>query len=147
MPSLSNQANGPPSLIQGEPLVDDDETLDGPGEGDDPLTAQRKWTRSLTRGQRELDAQAYDDAVVSFERAIAYNPSDAQSYGGLGAAQLGRGKWREAVRAYRKAVELSPFDAAFRAGLGRAYEKIGNPRLAAKAYGWAQKLDPTVSLK
>ncbi len=138
----------PPLLV--DPVLDpvlDDDTLDGPSDGDsdDTPTKQRRGTRALMRAQRQLADQEYDAAAFNFERAIEYNPHDSVAYAGLGAAQLGRGKWGEAVRAYRKAVALSPYQAELRAALGRAYEQGGKPRMAARAYRRALKLDPTVS--
>lgn len=82
---------------------------------------QRKWMRAMHRAEERLAAEAYESAVISFKRAVSYNPDDPRAYAGLGEAYLRLGKRAESVRVLRKAVQLAPSDESLRLSLERAF--------------------------
>jgi tetratricopeptide (TPR) repeat protein len=68
-----------------------------------------------------LKEQLYlDAAVVSLQRAVAWQPANALYYRELGRVYMAMSPWRqdrarriaEAISAYRRAVELNPYDSA-----------------------------------
>ncbi|MCI0403402.1 MAG: tetratricopeptide repeat protein [Acidobacteria bacterium] len=95
------------------------------------------------RGDAHLGAKQYDQAIDSYQRAVAIKPLGAY-YNNLGQAQVKSGKVEEAVASFGRAAEIEPTSA------GQYYFNLGavltnNNRLddAITAFDKAIAADPT----
>ncbi|MFQ5839311.1 MAG: tetratricopeptide repeat protein [Candidatus Methylomirabilales bacterium] len=84
----------------------------------------------------------YDEAVVTFRRAIAIVPGEAAAHENLGFALLHQHKYFEAVHVLRAAVRLEPQRASALAKLGAALYKMGERAEAIAVWRRALELDP-----
>lgn len=94
-------------------------------------------------GDAYLSGKKYDQAVDSYQRAIAIKPTGAY-YNNLGQAQIKSGKVEDAIASYTRAAEMEPVNA------GQYYFNLGavltnNSRLdeAVMAFDKAIAADPT----
>jgi tetratricopeptide (TPR) repeat protein len=83
----------------------------------DPLNARQ----SLDAGRRSLKIARYNQAILSFDRAIALKPDMVDAYLLRGRAHTGLGDLDSAVRDFTKFIELRPSDPTGLVERGSAY--------------------------
>lgn len=93
-------------------------------------------------GALALQTDAFDLAILSFNRALAERPRSPAILFDLGQALSADGRPAEAISAFRKALALRPGDAAIYIGLGDAQLDTGQTADALKSYRKARTLDP-----
>ena len=59
-------------------------------------------------GYMLIKLSRFDEAILKFNKQVALNPSDPNSYDSLGDGYKSAGKKSEAIAAYKKALELDP---------------------------------------
>jgi len=90
-----------------------------------------------------LAAQSkYEEAVISFKRAVAAMPNMAELHYNLGAVLTNLQRHEEAIASYKKAVALAPGFADAHFNLGIAFQAEGRSQEAAEAYQRAIALQP-----
>jgi Tfp pilus assembly protein PilF len=90
----------------------------------------------------QCNQQAYQEAVESYRRALALDPSQHEFHTELGNVFTEMGNYGAAVEAHRRALALKPDSAAAVFGLGFFFERKGDLNSAVEAYRNALKLDP-----
>ncbi len=73
-------------------------------------------------GVLQAQARRYDQAIASFNAAVAADDRNAFAWGWLGVLYRERGDYARAEQAYRKTLALRPDDAAAHLNLGILYE-------------------------
>jgi len=101
-----------------------------------------KWAAARDEARAHYAAKRYKQAAQAYERASTFDPTNAGTFAGLGAARLQAGDGKGAVAAYQRAVQLSPSSAGFHLALGRAYLAAGDKTKAKAAYKRALAIDP-----
>ena len=87
------------------------------------------------------------EAVSAFERAIALNPDDPDSYVGLASSQLKLGKAAESLASYENAARLSPGNAGIQYSIGVAADQAGQRATARQAFESYLALSPDATDK
>lgn len=85
----------------------------------------------------------YEQAIEAFQRAVRYEPKDADAYFSLGNAYAGLHRWKEAVEAYQQALRLNRNDGEASRNLGLAYYNLGEYAQAIEAFKRAIHIYPT----
>jgi tetratricopeptide (TPR) repeat protein len=88
----------------------------------DPLNAQQ----SFDAGTRSLKIARYNQAILSFDRAIALKPNLIDAYLLRARAHLGNGDLDQAVRDFTKVIEMRPADPTAWVERGGAYLELNN---------------------
>jgi tetratricopeptide (TPR) repeat protein len=88
----------------------------------DPLHARE----SFDAGTRSLKIARYNQAILSFDRAIALKPNMVDAYLLRGRAHAGNGDPESAVRDFTKFIELRPSDPTGLVERGSAYLELNN---------------------
>jgi tetratricopeptide (TPR) repeat protein len=83
-----------------------------------------------------------DDAVASYQRALAHSPDFAEAHNNLGNAQCGLGLLDDALASYRRALQLRPDFPAAHANLGIALRLAGQADAAEASCRRALAIDP-----
>lgn len=97
-------------------------------------------------GALRLGAGRIDEAVASFERALALKPDHTHALANLANARLAQGRAGEALALFRRVVELTPHDAKGWSDLGQALERVGaSPVEVESHYRRALGLDPRLA--
>jgi tetratricopeptide (TPR) repeat protein len=109
----------------------------------DTLTSYETVATHVNRGILRLRRGMVDDAVADFDRAIALDPNQPESYLNKGAALIRRHNPAEAVNLFTVALERNTTRPAV-AHYGRAVaqEELGNVAAAYRDYRRASELDP-----
>jgi tetratricopeptide (TPR) repeat protein len=88
-------------------------------------------------------AKQYDDAIVSYQRAIELKPTESNYFLNLGVVQFSAGKVDEGTVSLKKAVELNPSNGGLAYyNLGATMVNRGKTKEASDAFKEAIKLDP-----
>lgn len=95
-------------------------------------------------GKCQLELGNYEQAGVSFRRAIALDARHAPSYNGLGLVHDRSGAREKAWQTYGKAIELNPAGAEFHSNLGFSKLLAGRPREAESHLRDSLKLNPNL---
>lgn len=66
--------------------------------------------KHYNEGHEHLGSGEYDEAIVSFTKAIELDPKNANFYGYRGDAYDGKNDYAKAVKDYTKAIELDSRD-------------------------------------
>jgi serine/threonine protein kinase/tetratricopeptide (TPR) repeat protein len=103
---------------------------------------ETKWAEARDLARSHYAAKRYKQSAQAYELAAQYDPTNAGTFAGLGAARLQAGEAKGAITAYQRAIQLSPSTAGFHAALGRAYMAVGDRAKAKAAYQRALALDP-----
>jgi predicted O-linked N-acetylglucosamine transferase (SPINDLY family) len=83
-----------------------------------------------------------DDAVASYQRAVALKPDLAEAHSNLGIALQALGQLENAAQSFRRAVELKPDFAEAHSNFGITLESLGQFDNAVKSYRRALELQP-----
>jgi tetratricopeptide (TPR) repeat protein len=98
----------------------------------------------LEQGTAALKKADYDHAIELFNRAGAYDPTDARIFGRRAAAQKGKGEWDQAIRDYTAAIDKER-SGAVRADYcvwrGMVYQQTGQLDKALADFSKAVSLD------
>src|SRR5262249_20928262 len=86
-----------------------------------------------------------DDAVLSYERALALKPDFAEAHSNLGTALKDQGKLAEAIARYEQAIALKPDFVEALNNLGNLHRERGRLEKAIVCYQQVLALDPTNS--
>ncbi|MEK7279656.1 MAG: tetratricopeptide repeat protein, partial [Nitrospirota bacterium] len=87
-----------------------------------------------------------DDAIDSYQRAIAANPDDSYSYCNLGNAFREQGRLDDAIDSYRHAITLNPDYSKARNSLAYTLQEQGKVDEAIVTYRYAIERDPDNSI-
>lgn len=102
-----------------------------------------RWHYLLaTRYQQE---RRLDDALASFEEALARRPRDLPALIRLGQVRLAQDELEEATAAFERALEVEPSAAAAWAGQAKAAAARGEPEIAVRHFEKALELEPDAS--
>jgi tetratricopeptide (TPR) repeat protein len=96
----------------------------------------------FNRGQSELEAGNYQEAIVIFREALANNPDKAPLWRGLGISYYRNSQYADAVDALKQAHLLAPGDGLTVLYLGMSYERLNDLMQAAKLYRRYLEQDP-----
>jgi tetratricopeptide (TPR) repeat protein len=88
------------------------------------------------------DIGKIDAALVALERAVAINPTLAESRANLGNIYLQKHRVQEAIQQYKGALQLNPNDPKTYNNLGNAYAELDRLNDAAHCYQKSLALDP-----
>ncbi len=152
-PASANQAsNDPQQLLAAGQLADTQGKFD---------EAIRLYNRviSLSAKQPKLAAAAqfgignvymaqrkYGNAQFAFERAVALNPNDAESYNNLGEALGELKQYQRALEAFNHAVALDPKLPKAKYNQAVSYDRMGNFRYSEFVFRNLIKTNPTYGL-
>jgi tetratricopeptide (TPR) repeat protein len=104
----------------------------------DPLKARE----SLDSGTRSFKTARYNQAILSFDRAVALNPDLVDAYLLRGKSYLGEGDPDHALSDFSKVIELRPSDPAAWIVRGAAYLDLSDFRAAIADATHAIQLNP-----
>jgi tetratricopeptide (TPR) repeat protein len=96
----------------------------------------------LSRGEREMNADADDEAVQDFDAVLALEPEFAEGYNHRAAARAAAGDYAGAVRDIEETLKRDPRHFPALQGLSQIAEKQGNWRAALEAWQKALDIDP-----
>ncbi|MDP2124221.1 MAG: tetratricopeptide repeat protein [Parvibaculum sp.] len=88
----------------------------------------------VSLGMVLLRQERVEEAVETFQTAIARNPNLSSAYGNLGNAEQKRGNIEAAAAAYEQAVALNPKDSMSYVSLGLAQLRLGRAREAVEIF-------------
>ncbi len=108
-------------------------SIDNPGDDATILT---------TKGFDLYKAARYQDAEISFDKAIALDPYSSQSWYGKGLASAALNDKEGAIQALDRVTELSPKDEQAWLKKGEVYRSISRNDLAINAYKRALLINP-----
>jgi tetratricopeptide (TPR) repeat protein len=92
--------------------------------------------------ERQATAQIFEQAVATYQQAVAASPEDWMLHYNFGNLLNQIGNKRAAVSEFAEVVKRLPNQRAFRLAYGNALLESGQPREAAEQFGAALKLDP-----
>ena len=92
-------------------------------------------------GNVQIDLEKFEEAALSFERAIELNKDMHSAYSGLARAMIDLGKFEKAKEAIIKSIELKPTAARYTI-FGFVQSSLGEKKHAETSYRRALKLDP-----
>ena len=96
----------------------------------------------LSRGEREMDANADDEAVQDFDAVLTLEPEFAEGYNHRAAARAALGDYAGAIRDIEATLSRDPRHFPALQGLSRIAEQQGNWRGALEAWQRALDIDP-----
>jgi len=94
------------------------------------------------RGNLNLAADEFDDAITNFEQAARLQPRDSSILINLGVAQLKRREVFSAIQTYRSVLEFEPGNVQAHTNLAAAYQQSSQLELAIQSYRRALELNP-----
>lgn len=71
-------------------------------------TPEKRLARQLDLGNRYLEEQNYEQAIVTFDLAISIDPKSAEAYLGKAEANVGMGNYEQAAEVYKTALQMIP---------------------------------------
>jgi TPR repeat len=101
----------------------------------------------LAAGHEFLKQGKDRDAIKAFKESIKLNPTNAETFYGLGFSNFRLGKFREAADAFKKATDLSPTMAKAHYGLSLAYQELGMTPQLMEQYRTLERLDKVLAKK
>lgn len=115
------------------------------------LKAQKELPRDprpwRAAGILQIDSHRVEEAIVSFERAVELDDSDAATWNNLGFAQMSVRRYDDAVASLGRAVTLDGGNPRYRTNLGFALAAIGRETEALAAFrGAASEADAQSNL-
>lgn len=104
--------------------------------------SQGEAEKLFEQGNRLYEQGRYQEAVESYDKALAIDPKYAAAWNNRGLALDNLGKHQEAVESYDKALALDPKLAPAWYNRGNALDNLGKYQEAAEALRRALRLDP-----
>jgi tetratricopeptide (TPR) repeat protein len=101
---------------------------------------------ALSLGLEFYQKKDYQRATGEFQRAIALDPLNVDSYNYLANSYLAQNKTREAIKAYTNSLAIAPYQDSVRVNLGNIYLQQKSYSLAEKEYKEAARLNPSNEL-
>lgn len=102
-------------------------------------TAGKKWRE---KGFSAMEIRYYNVAIACFEKAVALDPTDAESHFNMGICYNKEGKTKEATSCYKKAVAIDPEFAKAHYRLGAIYAEEGKLKKAISEFKKAIAVKP-----
>lgn len=96
----------------------------------------------LSRGDREMHADDFDEALADFDAVLALEPAYAEGFSHRAAAKAASGDYAGAIRDIEAALATDPRHFTAWQGLSRIAEQQGNWRGALEAWRRALDIDP-----
>ena len=84
-------------------------------------TPANKLSRQLDLGNRYLEEQNYEQAIVEFDKAIAIDSMSAEAYLGKAQAYEGMGDYESAIEVFYEVLDINPDDLGVIDALQKAY--------------------------
>jgi tetratricopeptide (TPR) repeat protein len=103
--------------------------------------------QNLAAARQAARAGRGDEAIRSYQAALASSPDSPFLYRELAAVERQRGEAEAALDHFRRAVALDPTDAKSLQQIGEIFESRGDLESAAKAYGDALAIEPNADLE
>lgn len=103
-------------------------------------------TANLRIGNAYMAQGKFGNAEVAFERAVALNPTDAESYNNLGEARGELKQYQRALEAFNKAIILDQRLLKAKYNQAVSYDRIGNFRYSEFVFRSLIKNSPGYSL-
>ena len=75
-------------------------------------------------GKNLIDLEKYQEAVVSFNKALEIKPDDYQAWYNRGSALDSLGRYEEAIASYDKALKITPYDEVYISNRKIAVKKL-----------------------
>ena len=94
------------------------------------------------QGNRNYFSGEYENAILSYEKAIKQKPDYAEAYNNRGVAYDDLGESEKAIADYSKAIELKPDNAEAYYNRGCTYDDLGESEKAIADYSKAIELKP-----
>ena len=101
----------------------------------------------LVQGHEFLKQQKDREAIKAFKDSIKLNPTNAETYYGLGFSNFRLGRFKDAADAFKKATTIDPGMAKAHYGLSLAYQELGNESALVDEYRVLERLDKTLAKK
>jgi len=131
-----------PSIPSG-PAYAMDERSEESSETSDALQQQQDSPVDYkSRGRSYLEKGQNDDAISDFDKAIALNPKDAETYFFRGNAYYNKRQFDKAMSDYSKAIEINPRYTNAYYSRGLYYQTIEEYRKAISDFDEVIKIDP-----
>ncbi len=96
----------------------------------------------LNKAHQFFAADAFQDAIDAFSKAIELDPKNWHAYHGRGIAYNISGKYQQAIADFTKIIELDPKNVSGYTLRGDAYEELGNYEQVVVDYTKVMELDP-----
>jgi tetratricopeptide (TPR) repeat protein len=96
----------------------------------------------LSKARKFYEANAYQDAIDAFSKAIALDPKNVYAYHGRGIAYVLSAKDQQAINDFTKLIELDPKDAGGYRLRGDAYQELGKYEQVVADYTKVIELEP-----
>jgi tetratricopeptide (TPR) repeat protein/CHAT domain-containing protein len=106
------------------------------------VAKQRSADYWLQQGYALGDLRHYEDAVLSFEKAIALDPNRQEAWFSRSNALAAAGRFQESIVSYQKAAELNPQDYQTWNNFGYVWHQIGDYEQAIAHYDEAIACKP-----
>merc|ERR1711871_484388 len=100
---------------------------------------------SYHMGNTYSKSKAYDDAIISYSKAIEVMPSSCEAYNNLGVAYMRKGLLNRSLEALKSAVYLDPdYEQAY-GNMGNVLQKLRRFNESIAAYRQAVAMEPLAS--
>ena len=110
-----------------------------------PLEAILPKPNANTHGNQGftlLNAKRYNEALIEFKKAIAFDPNYKKAHYGVGLVYLHSKRYTDAINAFEKLIKGDPNYKEAHHGLGIAYFESGDNSKATMAANAALRIDP-----
>jgi tetratricopeptide (TPR) repeat protein len=118
------------------------DTVDSAVQIPDNLDSMKQSEIHDAMGNAYIKLQRYEKAIVSYDKAIALEPNNANAYRYKGEALYYFFKYEEAIKCFDRALELEPNNANIWNNKGLALDSLGNYEGAINCYDKAIELEP-----
>lgn len=95
----------------------------------------------LEMGNSQATRGEYEEAIVSYDRALGLDAYNPDLWYNKGLALSGLGRYEEALRCYHRASNLEPFDSEVWLGTGASLSSLGRYEEALDSYNRAVEFD------
>ena len=92
------------------------------------------------QGMMDFSMAEFDNAIVSYQKAVEADPTYFDAWHALGMAYLRAGRIPDAIAAGKRSIELNPNDMLAHTSLSMYYMKAGDKLMAEKEKGYATVL-------
>ncbi|MES2486396.1 MAG: tetratricopeptide repeat protein [Bacteroidota bacterium] len=106
------------------------------------MSKNKKALKYYDEGLDYMNAENYDQAIVSFNKAVKEDKKFAFAWDNLGISYRKRGNYKEAIKCYEKSIEIDPDGGMPRQNLPIAYEYLKDYKKAGEAYESLIKFNP-----